>query len=235
MTSTDIVVLCGGLGTRLQSVVSDLPKSLAPINGIPFLKILLTYYKKQGYTRFILCTGYMHSAYEDFVKTMPELNIVLSKEETPLGTGGAIVNALPLVNSASCIVVNGDSFLESSFETLELFHKNNNADLTFCLTPVADSSRYGRLELDEFNKVVGFVEKDPDGKPGLINTGIYMINTSIFSDIAMTKFSFETDFLSKSIKDLNMMAYDSGAGLFIDIGIPDSYEESQILLERFIG
>ncbi|RAP35841.1 D-glycero-D-manno-heptose 1-phosphate guanosyltransferase [Candidatus Marinamargulisbacteria bacterium SCGC AAA071-K20] len=230
---TDILILCGGLGTRLQSVVSDVPKSLALINNTPFLKILLNKYSQQGYKRFILCTGYMHDAYDSFIKTVPELDVVLSKEDTPLGTGGAIVNALSLVSSENVIVVNGDTFLDCHLNCLEMLHTSNKADLTFCLTKVNDASRYGAVDITATNKVIGFKEKDPVSKPGLINTGCYVLRTSVFSKFNLKKFSFESDFIAKNINNLNLMAYKAGECLFIDIGIPESYESAQTLLKEF--
>ena len=110
-SNIDTVILAGGLGTRLKSVLNDKPKCLAPINGKPFIDILLDYCIKQGFKRFILCVGYLKEQIIEYLNNRSDCEIIFSEEDEPLGTAGAIKNSEPFIKSDPILIMNGDSFI----------------------------------------------------------------------------------------------------------------------------
>lgn len=229
-THTDILILCGGFGTRLQSVVSNTPKPLAQISGTPFLEIVLNYFSKQGYKRFILGTGYLNESFNYLQKKFTNLTIEFSIETIPLGTGGAVVNALPMIQSNQLIVLNGDSFLSVQLPELELFHQNKQADISFCLSYQENTSRYSRVSLDKKNQILKFEDKDPQGKPGFINSGVVCINQELLKKAPSAPFIFEDDFITPKLNNIKAFGFEV-PGRFIDIGIPESYKLAQSYLK----
>ena len=218
----EAIVLAGGFGTRLQSVVSDRPKPMADINGEPFLKYILEYLKRFDISKVVLSTGYMSEVIEDYFKdSYKGMSIVYSKEETPLGTGGAIKRGLSYCSEDDIIVLNGDTFFDVDIYSLMQRHKSLDADITLSLKKMYDFDRYGTVEVDE-NFILNFKEKMYVDE-GLINGGVYAIKKKRF-DIIADKFSIEKDVLEKREKRLGYAISD---GYFIDIGIPQDYQKAK--------
>src|SRR5450755_1730767 len=169
---TEAIVLAGGLGTRLKPVVADLPKSLAPIAGKPFLSYLLDFSKQQGIEKFIFALGYKSEQIEAFVNQyLSDGSYVFSNEEEPLGTGGAIYKACDLVSSSDTIILNADTFFGISFSNLAIIHELRKAACTIALKPMKAFDRYGVVDIN--NQIVtGFSEKKYR-EAGLINGGVY--------------------------------------------------------------
>ena len=223
-------VLCGGQGTRLRSVVADRPKSMALISGTPFLQLLLERLRSQGVDDVVLGTGYMAEKIERYFGDGKQfaLRIRYSREHEPLGTGGALKLAEPLI-SDPVLVLNGDSYVEWDLApVLELF-KTKDADLVIVLQTVADVTRYGSVALDQDGRVTQFVEKGVTAGPGLINAGVYLLRKQIVRGLpAGTAISLEKEVFPRLL--------DRGVyglvctGLFIDIGIPDDLRQAQGLL-----
>ena len=223
-------VLCGGHGTRLRPVLVDRPKSMALISGTPFLQLLLDRLRSQGVNDVILGTGYMAEKIERYFGCGNKfaLRIRYSREDEPLGTGGALKLAEPLI-SDPVLVLNGDSYVEWSLvPVLELF-KTKDADLVIVLQAVADVTRYGSVALDQDGRVTQFVEKGVAAGPGLINAGVYLLRKQIVRGLpAGTAISLETEVFPRL---LDRRVYGLVCtGLFIDIGIPDDLRRAQGLL-----
>lgn len=223
----DAIILVGGKGTRLQSVVRDVPKPMAPIQGRPFLEVLL----KQlagfgGVDRVILATGYKSDVIEEWSRSVAHLypfEILLSRETDPLGTGGAIRQALDLVLGEDCLVMNGDSFLDFDLASLVAAHRQYEGAITIALTPVVDTGRYGEVEIDPVAASIrGFREKNTDAKPGLINGGIYLIQSRALRSFEKgISLSFEKDMIPR-LMAAGMFGHVQ-EGRFIDIGTEESY------------
>ena len=223
-------VICGGAGTRLRPVLTDRPKSMALIGGKPFLQLLLERLVSQGVCDMILGTGYMAEKIEGYFRSGNELamSIHYSREREPLGTGGALKLAEPLI-SDPVLVLNGDSYVEwSLFPMLELF-RAKNADMVIVLHAVGDVARYGSVALDQDGRVTQFLEKGIRAGPGLINAGVYLLRKQIVHELpAGTAISLEREVFPRLL--------DRGVyglvctGLFIDIGIPDDFNRAQTLL-----
>ncbi|HEY4935717.1 MAG TPA: nucleotidyltransferase family protein [Puia sp.] len=231
---TEAIVLAGGLGTRLKSVVADLPKSLAPVAGRPFLAWLLDYAKQQGIGRFIFALSYKAEQIEAFVqKYLPEEAYAFSIEEEPLGTGGAIYKACKQVSTADTIVLNADTFFGVQFSQLAKLHEQRKAACTLALKPMKAFDRYGLVDIDEKQTVTGFSEKKQQSD-GLINGGVYALMTESFLQKSFpSAFSFEKDYLEKEYVKGNILGLVSDA-YFIDIGIPEDYVKAQTELPKSI-
>ncbi len=226
----EAIVLAGGLGTRLQSVVSDVPKPMASIEDKPFLEYILKYLKKNDISRVILSVGYKWEIIKEyFGDSFDGIELIYSVEDEPLGTGGAIKKAISKVTSNEVYIINGDTFFNVNLNKLELV---NDSKLMLSLKNMQDFDRYGCVESDENNLVTKFTEKSYR-KVGNINGGIYLASKDIFDDFDLaTVFSFE-EFMENNLQKLNIssMVFDN---YFIDIGIPQDYEKAQKEIKNHI-
>lgn len=215
----EAIILCGGLGTRLRSVISDVPKPMAPINNKPFLAFVLEYLKKQNISRVVLAVSYKYEIIQEyFGNSYLGMKILYSIEKEPLGTGGAILEALNLINSDSCYVLNGDTFFDVNLDRLKL----DNSDICVALKPMKNFDRYGSVDIDNNSYISAFNEKKFTSN-GLINGGVYLIKKHIFNSFNLpNKFSFE-EFFQENFLIFNAKAtvFDD---YFIDIGIPQDYK-----------
>lgn len=227
MKLSEAVILAGGLGTRLRSVVNDLPKVMAPVNGKPFLHYILQKLEHQGIRNIILSVGYLRESIMDWcADRYPSLNIRFAIEETPLGTGGGIANALRHCTTTNVLLLNGDTFLEADYDRLSEELESTNCSCVVALKEMRDFDRYGTVELNDRSGIISFNEKSYREK-GLINAGVYVIDRLKFLAADWPeKFSFEKDFLEKSV-DGKSLKGTVIHGYFIDIGIPSDYEKAQ--------
>ena len=217
----DTVILCGGLGTRLKDVAKDLPKPMVDIQGKPFLDIIIDYIASFGFRRFILCSGYKADVIAEYYKKKNDgLEYVLSEEDAPLGTGGAVVQARNLIGSKVFLGLNGDSFCKVDLEKFLEFHLKKKANVSIALTSIDDPQDYGSIDLNENQEITRFNEKCSDSSgPGLINTGIYLFNRrSMDSFPSNKKLSLEYN-VFPSFVDKGLHGYMDSAQLY-DIGTP---------------
>lgn len=220
----EAIILAGGLGTRLRSVVSDVPKCMAPVNGIPFINFIINYLKKEGIERFIFSLGYKSEIVIDYVnKNFPNLDIAYIIEDTPLGTGGAIKLACSKAKCPDVFILNGDTLFNISLEELSGFHTGKKADFTVALKEMRNFSRYGSVEIGKDHAVKAFHEKTFCEK-GFINGGVYVLNIKSFLQEGLPDaFSFEKDFLEKNNGKKKFYGLECDY-YFIDIGIPEDYD-----------
>jgi D-glycero-alpha-D-manno-heptose 1-phosphate guanylyltransferase len=232
MPAKEAIILAGGLGTRLRSVVGDLPKCMAPVAQQPFLKHVIRYFLSQGIERFIFSLGYRHEIIEEFLDAeFPTLNLQCSIEEAPLGTGGAIQLACRRAIEKDVIVVNGDSLFKADVQKCFASHIDNEAECTLLLKPMKNFDRYGVVNLDTDFTVKKFKEKQ-FYEAGDINAGVYVLNVESFLDFGFPeKFSFEKDYLEKHVSSGKIFGAIQDE-YFIDIGIPEDYERAQQELEQ---
>ncbi|MDI9364560.1 MAG: nucleotidyltransferase family protein [Flavobacterium sp.] len=223
------IILAGGLGTRLRSVINQQPKVLAPVAGKPFLYWLITYLQKQGVNNFVFSLGYLHEQVELFLMDeFPALNYQVVIEDEPLGTGGAIKLCLNFCNEEDIILANGDTFFELD---IDAFYRNfieTSSNCSIALTPMQHFDRYGSVTITNENIITEFNEKRYC-ETGLINTGLVLFKKSVFeakTSSVGNKFSFEKDFIEPNISNLKVTGFITG-GYFIDIGIPEDYQKAQ--------
>ena len=226
----EAIVLAGGLGTRLRSIVADQPKAMAPVAGRPFLAFLLDTLIAAGFDLAILAVGYKSEQIrEHFGERYRSLPLRYSVEAEPLGTGGAIKLAMAQVGATSVFVLNGDTYLDLDYAAMLVAHTQANATLTVAVHGVPDASRYGALDIDD-GRIRGFFEKGCPG-PRLINAGVYLLARDLLNRYSLPRaFSFEADFLMPTVKDLKPLAFQT-LGIFIDIGVPEDYADAQKILE----
>ena len=229
MEHKDCIILAGGMGTRLQSVVADKPKCLADINGKPFLSYISRQIQQFHVCKVVFSVGYKKEMVIDYVmnhRSEFPFAFDFAEEETPLGTGGAILNAIPYCNTDDIIIMNGDTYFDVNLDTLLNHQQQKMSDCTLALKPMQAADRYGLVKINEEGMITGFEEKKV-GASGYINGGIYCLFKNSFLNIPFEKsFSFEKEYLEKFISERDM------AGLiqdnyFIDIGIPEDYERAK--------
>ena len=222
----EAIVLAGGFGTRLQKVVSEVPKPMAPVAGKPFLQYILDYLIAHKVTHAVLAVGYLRETIIDFFgDEYQSLKITYSIEDNPLGTGGGILQACNYLIGDNAFVINADSFFDVVLIVLSAYHQTNNALLTVELKKMEKFDRYGTVELGSDGKITGFLEKKYLDE-GLINGGIYCLNKQVFHPELPQVFSFEKEILEKEIVNRKIYGLRS-EGYFIDIGIPEDYARAQ--------
>lgn len=220
------IVLAGGRGERLQPVVPDLPKPMAPVRGRPFLEYILDRLVDAGLTEVTISVGYKAEVIEEhFGQAYRSLQIRYSRERYPLGTGGAMALALKGDESSPVLVLNADTLVDIDYPALMAWYAQTPTVVAIVLRHVPDVSRYGAVVLLG-ERVVEFQEKGQEG-PGLVNAGVYVVGPEIFSQYGSGEhFSFETDILQPYCRELQPRAFIT-TGYFIDIGTPSDYERAQ--------
>lgn len=220
------IILAGGLGTRLRSVVPDLPKPMAPVAGRPFLGHVLDALVEAGFVAAVLAVGYRFGAIRDHFGTAYRgMRLDYSVEASPLGTGGAIRLAADLTTADPVFVLNGDTYLELDYRSMFAAHRASGARLSVAVCEVPDVGRYGSLEV-EAGRIRGFREKGCSG-PGLINAGTYLVSAEVIARIPTGRVhSFEQELLMPQVAELRPLAYVT-QGRFIDIGVPEDFERAQ--------
>ncbi len=213
----EAIVLAGGFGTRLRSVVNDVPKPMANVNGKPFLQYVFDWLYEQKISRVVLAVGYKYEKIQCyFGNDYQGMELVYSIESEPLGTGGALKQAFDKCRDDFVIVTNGDTLFLVDLLELE---KHYNGCVTLVYQYCQNARRYGYIDFNG-EQIVGFREKNIE-VGGYINGGVYMINRQIFINYD-GKFSFEEDVLPVLIKNGMVTGIKSDA-YFIDIGIPEDY------------
>lgn len=220
------IILAGGFGTRLQSVVNDVPKSMAEVAGKPFLEHLFNYASQQGFEHIILSLGYKAEIIIEWINTHQwPFQISYIIEDTPLGTGGAIKYALQKSLSNKVYILNGDTFFDVNTLELEVFHEQKQADISIALKSMTYFDRYGSVILDSLKRITSFNEKQYC-EEGLINGGIYLIQKDIFEKLNLPdKFSFEKNIMEAHVNSLKIYGFEQDS-YFIDIGIPSDFEKA---------
>lgn len=191
------IILCGGRGTRISSIW-DKPKYLLPIHGRPFIEYLLLSLTQRGVTSFILATGYRKDLVREAVRDLP-YDIKFSEEDIPLGTGGAVKNALRKADQADVVICNGDTFFDADLHQMMLFHREKD-------------NRFITAAIKEWPRPFSFT-----------NGGLYIVNKkSVGKKLSYGK-SFEDIFIKHSPE---LVVY-RGA-YFVDIGTPETYAKAQV-------
>ena len=226
----DVIVLAGGLGTRLRSVVSEVPKCMAPVAERPFLYYILDYLRSYNVERVILSVGYLREKIYEWIdecrSTFP-FEILYAVEETPLGTGGGIRLALNECKAEQVAILNGDTFFNVPLDEFATQHVESGALLSVALKPMENFSRYGNVELNEDGTIAAFKEKSFCER-GFINGGVYMASRAALCEklaAKPAKFSFETEVLQE-LAGSDLMYGFKYFGYFIDIGIPEDYSRA---------
>jgi len=229
----EAIVLAGGLGTRLRSVVSDVPKPMAPIAGRPFLEYLFDYWISQGISRFTLSVGYRHETITShFGDVYRGASLRYFPETTPLGTGGALLNVLGGCNiTAPVLLLNGDTYFSVDLGELSAFGARNEADIAFALFETDEPARYLGLDLRDDGRILGFEVQN--GLTTIANGGVYWLRPQIFAErSSLTKHprSLEIDLLPALLRAGRKLYGRVFSDTFIDIGVPEDFHRAQDVL-----
>jgi D-glycero-alpha-D-manno-heptose 1-phosphate guanylyltransferase len=233
---TKVLLLVGGLGTRLRSMLPLAPKALARIGSVPFVELLISRLRDQGFTELIMCTGHLADQIERQFGDGSELGVSIeySRESRPLGTGGAVKLAEKLLQDhLDFLVMNGDSLLDIDLADLVRLHRTGQCIATIAVVAVDDASRYGTIVTDSSSRILEFHEKTGDHSPGVINAGVYVFSSSVFRHIPLGEVSLEKGVFPKLLERGVYAAKQTG--MFIDIGTPADYLRAQQLLDRLCG
>ncbi|WP_343671247.1 nucleotidyltransferase family protein [Chitinophaga sp.] len=224
---TECIVLAGGLGTRLRSVVADKPKCMAPVGDVPFIDYLLRYLLKEGMTHVVLSLGHLSEQVIEYIESNEwTMKVDFVIEAEPLGTGGAIMNALDALEEDEFFIMNGDTLFNVDLFDYSNWHQEKGSKLSLALKPMQQFDRYGSVQLDENKQITAFLEKQYC-EAGLINGGIYVANREYLESLDLPKkFSFEKDVLEAQVKSGKVYGFESDS-YFIDIGVPADYERAQ--------
>lgn len=218
------ILLAGGLGTRLRSVVNDRPKPMALIQDKPFMEYLINELKKNGITDIIFAVGYKGSLVEEYFGNGEGfgINVIYSYEDQQLGTAGAIKNAEKYISDDKFFVLNADTFYTLPYSRLLELQKSEDSEMVLVLRKVPDCTRYGIVTLEE-SRVTGFNEKSTELTEGLINGGVYLMNKTLLDDIPEGKVSLENEMIPMWLERNYTLSAFVNDGYFIDIGIPEDY------------
>ena len=222
----EAIILAGGLGTRLRSVVNAVPKCMAPVCGKPFLYFLLNYLSRfREINKVVLSVGHLREIVVDWIGENGDefpFEFDFAAEDVPLGTGGAIRLSLRKTVGNAVLVLNGDTFFDVNIREFHEFHLSVPAAVSLALKPMSEFERYGTVSVDDNRTIQSFNEKQYR-KAGLINGGVYFIDKSLCAlDGLPEKFSFETDFLQQRAGCGNLYGFVEDK-YFIDIGVPEDY------------
>ena len=217
----DVVVLAGGLGTRIRSVLGDTPKVLAPIGDRTFLDHLLRFLAQQGAGRVVLALGHRADAVEAHLARHPApISVVTVIEPRPLGTAGAVRHAAPHLTGDVVMVLNGDTWLEVDLGAFLESHQASKCPFSMICVEVPDVGRYGSVETDGNGHLTRFIEKDTSQRgPGLVNGGVLLLARGALDEMAGT--SLERDFLAV-LPPGSVHTYIARGAAFVDIGTPES-------------
>lgn len=246
LSQITVAILAGGFGTRLAPVLPHRQKIVVKVGKRPFLEYILDQLNKAGFKRVVICTGYLGDQISKaFSNSYKSLTLVYSKEQSPLGTAGAIRLALPFLKSKTILVINGDTFCDVDFKKFWQFHLDKNSNATLILSSVPDNSRFGKVVLGKGGSIIGFQEKKAarlqspersDGGQGsgagFVNAGIYLINKAFISEILQEReISLEKDVFPNWIGK-GFYGYKSNNN-FIDIGTPESYAQAEQFFAKY--
>ncbi len=219
----DVVILAGGLGTRIRDTPGDTPKLLAPVGGTAFLDLLIRRLQSYRARRLVLGLGHLADRVQAHIQANPPdaIEVVTAVEPEPLGTAGALRFVRPHINTDPVMVMNGDSFFAADLCEFATAHRAGGTHASILCATVEDTSRYGQLDISSDGRVQAFLEKDsnPSG-PGVINAGGYLFSGAMLDTIdKMPGPSLERDVFERLPPGtLNAV---TGSGAFIDIGTPD--------------
>jgi D-glycero-alpha-D-manno-heptose 1-phosphate guanylyltransferase len=228
------IILAGGLGTRLRSVVPDLPKPMAPVGGRPFLEHQIDYWIAQGINRFVLSVGYRHEVIIDHFGTRykdAEIDYVI--EQTPLGTGGGLLLAAEQVASDTpFLLLNGDTYFSVDLKALSGFARASDADWCFSLFRANEQGRYMGIDVTPQGRITSL--KSGTGNPGrLANGGVYLVHPRVLRSTGFlpgAKASLEDDIFSVALAAGQRLFGLECSGDFIDIGVPNDYRRAPQML-----
>lgn len=228
----EAVILAGGLGLRLRSVVSDRPKVMAEVAGEPFLERQLRWFERAGVHKVVVCTGYMSEVIKRYLEVRPQsqTQVCISEEQEPLGTAGAVRHAAQQLAGADFFAANGDSYIDVTLGAVVEFHRSHGGIATLVLIRMGVPGRYGVVNIDDHGRLTGFRGKSARSEgPALVNAGLYLFRRDIVEEIPPTgAYSLEHELFPRLVAEGKPIFGFPATGRFIDIGEPADFARAQI-------
>jgi len=227
----DAILLCGGAGLRLRSIIGNAPKGMAEVAGRPFLELLLRQLRRHGFEGAILAVGYQKDAIQSYFGEFGfGLRLAYSVESSPLGTGGALRNAADMVRSESVLIMNGDSYTDTDLRKFVAEHREANAHASVVVVPADGRGDCGSVLVDETGRVSRFREKQGLAN-AYVNAGIYLVSRDLLYEISnRVEISLEQELLPRWLRQGKYIKGFIYLGQCIDIGTPERYRSAQDLL-----
>jgi len=230
------IILAGGIGSRLGSIVKNTPKPFLKVNKNPFVLKIVERLKNQGVDNIIFCLGYKPEKIIDFFGdgSMWGIKISYLIEDNLRGTAGAVRSAYKKISGLDVVILNGDSFCYFDIPNLIKQHKLNKADVTISVLKNNNPERYGLISFNQNMKIIKFIEKTKNykNKNHFINAGVYVMKKTIIKRINNNKpVSLEKDFFPK-ILYMNVQAFIIENRKFIDIGTPKSLKKADFFFNK---
>ncbi len=227
VSDIDVLILCGGLGTRLRSTIGETQKVATDIGGRPFLAIQLERLARQGVRHVVLAAGFGAEQIEAAVRQYDfDLSVDISREPRALGTGGAINFARPFAKGRKWIIMNGDCLFDISIDAMLKFHDQKQSLVTLAVCSRQDAQDYGTVQFDADQRILAFREKEKTQTTGFVSVGLYCFEQEAFELMpAEEKFSVETQFFPTILNE-KVFAYPVDSG-FLDIGTPERLEQAR--------
>ncbi|MEE2805053.1 MAG: sugar phosphate nucleotidyltransferase [Pseudomonadota bacterium] len=226
MALPDAILLAGGRGTRVAGLYPDVPKPLIPFHGRPFVEWLVRWLIKQGTRKIVLALGFgreqIRSHFDNDRYLAGDVQLTYSEETAPLGTGGALIKASRCLDSTHALVLNGDSICLIDVARFVENHLATTLPAGMVCTGVDDVARFGAIECEGEN-IASFVEKGTKTGPGLINGGIYCIESAMLQSQDVKPCSLEIELFPRWLSQFAVYAHQLEVP-FIDIGTPESLQ-----------
>jgi NDP-sugar pyrophosphorylase family protein len=227
----DVILLCGGAGLRLRSVIGNAPKGMAEVGGRPFLELLLRQIKRHGFERVILAVGYQCDVIrKHFGERAFGLDVAYSVEASALGTGGALRNAARLATSKDALIMNGDSYTDADLHRFVTDHLASGAEVSVVVVPADGRGDCGTVNVHPNGRLAGFVEKESAANGRYANAGIYMASLQILNDIPDGQVSLERELFPRWLEEGREIRAFVSPGTCVDIGTPERYGAAQDIL-----
>lgn len=225
LNGIDGLILCGGMGTRIRSIAGDAPKSMMDVGGRPFLEVLLRQLQRAGVRRVAMAVGYRAEAIEaHFGPSFLGLELVYSVEQSPLGTGGAIRNALPLLRAPLTLAMNGDSYTDIDLRDFLADYRERQPEIGMVAVPVDGRTDAGSLKLNAAGDVEQFEEKQTSDATKYLNAGIYALTPERIADMpAGAAVSLEREMFPRWVAEGRRVRAYRHPGKCVDIGTPERY------------
>lgn len=232
MPSPDAIILCGGAGLRLRSINADAPKAMARVAGRPFLELLLRQLRRHKFQRVVLAVGYQRDVIRShFGDCAFDLHVEYSDEPRPLGTGGALRNAVKLIKSDSCLIMNGDSYTDADLLTFVNEHSRTQADVSLVVVPTDGREDCGSVFADNDGCLVRFEEKTTRVGCSYLSAGIYIVARHLLCTIPSdVPISLEKELFPRWLAEGKEMRVSGSSTRCVDIGTPERYLIAQTLL-----
>ena len=222
----DVVVLAGGFGTRLRPWTEGRAKPLLPVLDKTLLERVVECVPNELIDRVVIAAGYSITEMEKFFSSSDlPYDVIISVEDIPLGTGGAIAKSFEhLSGDGPVLILNGDLVSSVDVNQLLNYHQEKKASITLSLWHVDDPSRFGVCGLDESGMITRFQEKPEPGTEfsNLINAGCYLIERDVLESLSSKKHSMERE-VFPLIADAGKMSGLEFKGYFVDAGTPSSF------------